>query len=87
MWMLVRILAKAGERIAEWNYVYVIRTWVPETGDASGNDGKGKDDADVDDQRCDQKLRFVGGSQGRQNTVGGRERLRKKGKSDLTFGI
>ena len=41
----------------------MIRTRVPETGDASGKNGKGKDDADVDDKRCDEKLRFVGSRQ------------------------
>lgn len=63
MWVLVRILEKAGERIAQWNYVNVIRTRVPESRDASRNDGKGKDDANVDNERCDEQLRFVGGSQ------------------------
>ena len=63
MWMLVRILKEAGERIANGYDVYVIRTRVPKTGDASRNDGKGKDDADVDDERCDEKLGFVGSGQ------------------------
>ena len=61
--MLVRILQKAGERIPQGYYVYVIRTRVPKTGEASGNNGKGKDDTDVDDKGCDEKLRFVGGRQ------------------------
>ena len=41
----------------------MIRTRISKTGEVSGNDGKGKDDADVDDKRCDEQLRFVGGSQ------------------------
>jgi hypothetical protein len=49
VWMLIRILAKARERIAQWSCVYVIRTRVPKTGDAGGNDREGEDDADVDD--------------------------------------
>ena len=61
--MLVRILEKAGERITERSYVYVIRARVPESGEASRNDGKSKNDADVDDECCDEKLRFVGGRQ------------------------
>ena len=41
----------------------MIRTRISKTGEMSGHDGKGKDDADVDDKRCDEQLRFVGGSQ------------------------
>jgi len=61
--MLVRILEEAGERIAKGNYVYVIRTRVPEPGDVSRNDRKGKKHADVDDERGDEKVRFVGSRQ------------------------
>ena len=49
-----------------------------------GNDRKGKDDADVDDQRDDEKLRFVGGGQGLdriQKSAGRRQEL-----TYLTFG-
>ena len=41
----------------------MIRTRISKTGEVSGHDRKGKDDADVDDKRCDEQLRFVGGSQ------------------------
>jgi len=47
--MLVRILEEARERIAKRNYVYVIRTRVPKTGEVSRNDRQGKNNADVDD--------------------------------------
>ena len=63
VWMLVRILEEAGERIPKRNYVYVIRTRVLKTRKMRGNDRKGKDDAEVDDERNDEKLRFVGGGQ------------------------
>ena len=61
--MLVRILEEASERIPKRTYVYVIRTRVPKTRKVSGSDRKGKDDADVDDERGYEKLRFVGGGQ------------------------
>ena len=79
--MLVRILEKAGERIAKRNYVYVIRTRVPKTGEVSRNDRKGKNNADVDDERPDEKLRFVGSSQASdriQKTGGRRQELERK---------
>ena len=63
VWMLVRILEKARERIAKRDYVHVIGTRVPKTGEVCWNDRKGKDDADVDDERGDEKLRFVGSRQ------------------------
>ena len=89
--MLVRILQKAGERIPQRNYVYVIRTRVPKTGEVSWNDRKGKNNADVDDQCCDEKLRFVGGSQASdriQKTAVRRQELEaKKAIFHLSFDI
>ena len=61
--MLVRILEEAGERIPKRNYVYVIRTRASKTGEVSGKDGKGEDDADVENERGKEHLCFVGGSQ------------------------
>ena len=85
--MLVRILEKAGERIAQRNYVYVVRARVPESGEASRNDRKGKDDADVDDERCDEKPRFVGGRQASTEYSRTWRETMDEGKSDLTFVI
>ena len=89
--MLVRILEEAGERIAKRNYVYVIRTRVPKPGDVSRNDRKGKNHADVDDERGGEKVRFVGSSQASdriQKTGGRRQELeRKKAIFHLSFDI
>src|SRR6185503_18293163 len=81
VWMLVGIPEEARERIAKRNYVYVIGTRVPKTGDASRNNRKGKNNADVDNQSCDEKLRFVGSRQASdriQKTRGRRQELEPK---------
>jgi hypothetical protein len=55
-----------------------------------GNDRKGKDDAEVDDERNDEKLRFVGGGQDSeriQKTAGRRQELSNLDIWHLTFFI
>lgn len=74
--MLVRILEKARERIAKRNYVYVIGMRVPKTGDVCRNDRQGKNNADVDKERGDEKLRFVGSRQAATEYSRSRQRLR-----------
>ena len=89
--MLVRILEKARERIAKRNYVYMIGTRVPKTGEVCRNDRQGKNNADVDNERCDEKLRFVGSRQAAdriQKTRGRRQELEpKKAIFHLSFDI